>query len=179
MHRTVYLFPRLLTRRVRTLHQEAARLSALNGAELILMSTANVVDDEVHGQLAVRSMENVAPIVMANYTTGAGKGSFPWNDDAGFPGNGSSAAFDHLGEQLLVAPDNRSSIGNGEGIHICSIDIDAARSERQTARGASLRDPPLYPDLCNFVKSTVYADARGDGLGLPRSGSIGRLAAAL
>lgn len=159
------------------MHQEAARLSTLNGAELILMSTANVVDDEVHGQLAVRSMENVAPIVMANYTTGACKGSFPWNDDAGFPGNGSSAAFDHLGEQLLVAPDNRRT--SSEGIHICSVDIDAARSARETARGASLRDPPLYPDLCNFVKSTVYADAGGDGLGLPRSGSIGRLAAAL
>ena len=156
---------------------EAARLSALNGAELLLMSTATIVDDFTHSQLAARGMENVAPIVMANYTSAPG--AFPWNAPEGFPGNGASAAFDHLGRELLVAPTNVD--GAADGIFMCTVDIDAARSARQTARGASLRDPPLYPELCNFVKASAYVDGLGSPvtLGLPRSGSIGRMSAAL
>ena len=115
---------------------------------------------------------------MANYTSVAGDPAYPRNDPAGFPGNGGSAAVAHLGAQLCLAPTNLER-ADAEGIFMAEIDVGAVRRMRETPRGASLCDPPLYPALCELVKAEGYVDVLGQRQGIPGYASVSRVFAAL
>jgi len=117
---------------------EAARILALNGAELILVPNACPMEENRTGQLRARAFENMVAVALANYP-----GS---HDDC----DGHSVAFhpcvygdDEGSRDTLVA-----RAGEGEEVRLAHFDLGELRAWRaREVWGVRLRRPDLYGRL--------------------------------
>jgi predicted amidohydrolase len=124
---------------------EAARILALNGAELVLVPNACPMEENRTGQLRARAFENMVAIALANYPAS--------HDDC----DGHSVAFhpcicgeDEVSRDTLVV-----RAGEDEEIALARFDLDELRDWRsREVWGARFRRPELYGRL-----------VEGDGLG--------------
>jgi predicted amidohydrolase len=111
---------------------EVARILMLNGAELVLVPNACIIEGNRIAQFQSRGFENMMGVAMANYPKFGGK----------------SIAFDGMrkkGEEydpLLIMADD------SESIFIAKFDIEALRKYRETEIwGDAYRRPHLYKSL--------------------------------
>ncbi|MDO8604250.1 MAG: carbon-nitrogen hydrolase family protein [bacterium] len=128
---------------------ETARILMLNGAEIILVPNACVLENNRIAQFQSRGFENMLGVAMTNYP----KPKL----------NGKSCAFDGMrvkGEDydpLLVVADDE------EGVWYASFDIDKLRKYREKEIwGDAYRKPRLYKKLTedNVLQPFVRKDAR-------------------
>jgi predicted amidohydrolase len=115
---------------------EAARILALQGAELILVPNACDMERNRLGQLRARAFENMCAVVLANYPP-------PQY-------NGHSAGFD----PMAFAPDGESrdtcvfEAGEEAGVFVVPLDLGLLREWRRTeVWGGAFRRPELYGRL--------------------------------
>ncbi len=117
---------------------EAARILALNGAEVILVPNACPMEENRTGQLRARAFENMVAVALANYPA--------THDDC----DGHSVAFhpcicgeDEVSRDTLVA-----QAGPEEEICLARFDLDELREwRRREVWGAKYRRPSLYGRL--------------------------------
>ena len=67
--------------------------------------------------------------------------------------NGRSVAYDHLGQQLVLA-------GGDEGVYLAKIDLTALRAHRASAFGQALLPRMRAPALCDLPRGK---DFQGNG----------------
>jgi predicted amidohydrolase len=115
---------------------EAARILALQGAELILVPNACEMERNRLGQLRTRAFENAVAVALANYPA-------PQQ-------NGHSAVFDPLA--FTVTGESRDTClfeaGEDEGVYVVPLDLEALREWRRAeVWGGAYRRPDLYGGL--------------------------------
>lgn len=119
---------------------EAARILALNGAELILVPNACPMEENRTGQLRARAFEDMVAVALANYPAS--------HEDC----DGHSVAF----HPCVYDADGGSRdtqlvrAGEGEEIALARFDLDELRAWReQEVWGTRFRRPELYGRLVN------------------------------
>jgi len=123
-------------------HPEAARISMLNGAEIIIIPNACELYTAHLEQMRVRASENAVVTLMVNYP---GAATTLTNKS-----NGKSCAY-----YPMIRDANRKEInptiiemGNNEEIGLAKIDIDSLREYRKISScGNSFRRPNMYGKL--------------------------------
>ena len=115
---------------------EAARVLALEGAELILVPNACEMEANRLGQLRARAFENMCAVALANYPA-------PQH-------NGHSVVFD----PIVFGADGGSrdtsvfEAGADEGVYVARLDLDALRAwRRREVWGGAHRRPGCYGRL--------------------------------
>ncbi len=117
---------------------EAARVLMLEGAEVVLVPNACVIDDNRMAQLRTRAFENMYAVAMANYAS-------PQH-------NGRSVIFDGIANDEDGNPRDPTVVeaSEQEGVVIGDIDLARLRSYRQReVWGPNFRHPDLYAPLAN------------------------------
>jgi N-carbamoylputrescine amidase len=115
---------------------EVARLLMLGGAEVVLVPNACELEVNRLSQLRARAFENVLAIATANY--------------AAPRFNGRSVTYDGIGfdEERRSRDMTLVEAGDGEGVHLARIDLDALRAHRRREiLGDAYRRPRLYGAL--------------------------------
>jgi predicted amidohydrolase len=115
---------------------EAARILALQGAELILVPNACDMEQNRLGQLRARAFENECAVAMANYPAPLC--------------NGHSAVFDPLA--FTAAGESRDTClfeaGAKAGVFVVPLDLEGLREWRRAeVWGGAYRRPELYGGL--------------------------------
>ena len=115
---------------------EVARLLRLNGAEMIVVNTANMVPYQRYQQVFMqsRAMENEIPLVICNRLGQEGDLEF----------FGDSMAVDHEGNILL-------HMGQEEGVQSVDVRLDSARDPALNYAGNL--HPLIRSNLLNHLKS--------------------------
>lgn len=111
-------------------YPESVRTSALRGAELILIPTANTKDEPselFQWEIKIQAFQNSVNIAMCNRVGREGEMDF----------SGESIVSDYNGETLALADDR-------EQILYAEADLAAARQTRERKPYTSLRRPELY-----------------------------------
>jgi predicted amidohydrolase len=127
---------------------ESARVLALQGAEIILVPNACYFDEARNAQLRTRAFENMAGVVMANYS--CGRIDRPWPFRGSNAMNGHSVAY-----SPIVVDDEDSPVdplivlaGAVEGIHVAEFDISAQRRySSHQIWGSNFRRPACYASI--------------------------------
>lgn len=121
---------------------EAAKMATARGAEVLLTPNACGLDNATLDHFAVRAMENGIAVAMTNYAS-----TPKWHD----ANNGRSVAYDHLGNQIVLA-------GSNEGMHLAKIDVAALRKHKASTYGAALTKAAKarHPQLCDFPRREEY-----------------------
>ena len=115
---------------------EAARILALEGAELILVPNACEMEANRLGQLRARAFENMCAVAMANYPA-------PQQ-------NGHSVVFDPIAFDAHGASRETSvyEAGTDGGVFVAHLDLDALREwRRREVWGGAYRRPGCYGRL--------------------------------
>ena len=111
-------------------YPESVRTSALKGAELILIPTANTKAEPselFQWEIKIQAFQNSVNIAMCNRT----------GPEDGMDFSGESIVADYNGDTLALADDR-------EQILYAEVDLDAARLARARKPYTSLRRPELY-----------------------------------
>lgn len=111
-------------------YPESVRTSALKGAELILIPTANTKDEPselFQWEVKIQAFQNSVNIAMCNRT----------GLEDGMDFSGESIVADYNGETLALAD-------NQEQLLFAEVDLPAARQARDRKPYTSLRRPELY-----------------------------------
>ena len=111
-------------------YPESIRTSALKGAELILVPTANTLDEPselFQWEIKIQAFQNSVNIAMCNRV----------GREGGMRFSGESIVADYRGETIALA-------GHEQTLLIADIDLPAATEERQRKPYTSLRRPELY-----------------------------------
>ena len=111
-------------------YPESIRTSALKGAELILVPTANTKGEPselFRWEMKVQAFQNSVNIAMCNRT----------GLEDGMEFSGESIAADYNGETIALADDR-------EQLLYADVDLSAARKTREQKPYTSLRRPELY-----------------------------------
>lgn len=116
---------------------EAARVSMLAGAELILIPNACELEQHRLHQIEARAYENMVAIAVANY---------PAPHENGHSVAYSPIAFDDAGSAEMVI----CEAGPEPGIYLAHFDLDSIRAYRAAeVWGPNYRHPSLYRPLVN------------------------------
>lgn len=111
---------------------ELTRAYALDGADLVLTPTANMIPyDSVATRLVpARAEENGLFVVYANYC-------------------GSEGDFDYCGLSCVCAPDGRdiARAGRGPGLIVADLDLSEIARTRQAVRYLHDRRPEIYTEI--------------------------------
>ena len=143
---------------------ESACELMLAGAELILVPNACPMDGERTNQLRSRAFENMTAIATVNY-------SAPDQD-------GHSSVFDGMVWEQQGHPNGQPrdqlilEAGNGEGVYLATLDLDALREYRaRETMGDAYRKPSAYRRLMSDEKGLPVFDRsdsrRGSVIPLP------------
>jgi predicted amidohydrolase len=111
-------------------YPESVRTSALGGAELVLIPTANTKDEPsklFQWEIKIQAFQNSVNIAMCNRVGREGEMDF----------SGESIVSDYNGETLALADDS-------EQLLYAEVDLPAARKTRERKPYTSLRRPELY-----------------------------------
>lgn len=115
---------------------EAARVLALEGAELILVPNACEMEANRLGQLRARAFENMCAVALANYPAPQQNGRSVVFDPIAFGAGGASRDT-----RVLEA-------GADEGVYVAPLDLDALREwRRREVWGGAYRRPGCYGRL--------------------------------
>ena len=115
---------------------EAARVLALEGAELILVPNACEMEANRLGQLRARAFENGCAVALANYPAPQQNGHSVVFDPIAFGSDGAS-------RDTCVF-----EAGAGEGVYVARLDLDAVRAwRRREVWGGAWRRPGCYGRL--------------------------------
>jgi predicted amidohydrolase len=136
---------------------EAARVLALDGAELILTPNCCFLNEDRLGQFRARAFENMLSVAMANYARPAGA-----DPDDEIECNGRSVAY----SGIAFSRDGRgldhtlTLAGEDEGVHTATIDLDALRDFRsREVWGDAYRKPEAYRRLLEDRPMSVFVRA--------------------
>lgn len=124
-------------------HPEAARLLALQQAEVLLIPTACNVPRGMLLELQTRAVDNGVGVAMANYAR---------SQQDSDPMNGHSAAYDYAGTPLVEA-------GEEEGLFLATFDVGRQRRDRQRRRRVANQHKAKqqqYPEFCALHKSRPF-----------------------
>ena len=111
-------------------YPESVRTSALKGAELILIPTANTKSEPselFQWEVKIQAFQNSVNIAMCNRT----------GLEGGMDFSGESIVADYNGNTLALADDS-------EQLLFAEVDLSAAGQARQSKPYTSLRRPELY-----------------------------------
>ena len=111
-------------------YPESIRTSALKGAELVLVPTANTKDEPselFQWEVKIQAFQNSAYVAMCNRVGFEGQMDFC----------GESIVADYNGDTIALA-------GNEETLLFAEVDLPAAAAARQRKPYTSLRRPALY-----------------------------------
>ena len=111
-------------------YPESIRTSALKGAELVLVPTANTKDEPselFQWEVKIQAFQNSAYVAMCNRVGLEGQMDFC----------GESIVADYNGDTVALA-------GDGETLLFAEVDLPAAAAARQRKPYTSLRRPELY-----------------------------------
>jgi N-carbamoylputrescine amidase len=123
---------------------EAARVLAVEGAELILVPNACEMEANRLGQLRARAFENMVAVAMANYPA-------PQQ-------NGHSAVYDPIAfDEEGKSRDTRvAEAGTGEELTLAGVDLEALRERRRgEVWGGPWRRPETYAALTRLAGASV------------------------
>ena len=128
---------------------EAARVLALEGAELVLVPNACEMEANRLGQLRARAFENMIAVALANYPAPAQNGHSVVYDPIAFDGAGA-------GRDTCVA-----EAGAAEEVLVARLDLGALREwRRRQVWGGAWRRPWAYWPLVRPGAGTCPADGR-------------------